>query len=93
MLLKVKRIFVVFLILYSMPVLSYLFSDEYNIAVNKVVIDAGHGGKDPGNLGTGRYSTNEKDVTLDVALKLGAYIKENMPDVEVIYTRDNDFFS
>ena len=59
MLLKVKRIFVVFLILYSMPVLSYLFSDEYNIAVNKVVIDAGHGGKDHGNLGTGRYSTNE----------------------------------
>lgn len=87
-----KRIFAVFLILYSMPVLSYLFSDEYNIAVNKVVIDAGHGGKDPGNLGTGRYSTNEKDVTLDVALKLGAYIKENMPDVEVIYTRDKDFF-
>ena len=35
-----------------------------------VVIDAGHGGKDPGNLGTGRYKVTEKDVTLDVANKL-----------------------
>ena len=57
-----------------------------------LVLDAGHGGKDPGNLGTGRYSTTEKDVTLDVTLKLGAYIEENLPEVKVIYTRKDDSF-
>tara|TARA_B110000967_G_scaffold1888_1_gene2020 strand:+ start:5416 stop:6462 length:1047 start_codon:yes stop_codon:yes gene_type:complete len=62
------------------------------VALKKVIIDAGHGGKDPGNLGTGRYKLKEKDIALDVALKVGAYIKENMPEVEVIYTRDKDVF-
>ena len=38
-----------------------------------VVIDAGHGGKDPGNLGTGRYKVSEKDITLDVAKKLALW--------------------
>ena len=57
-----------------------------------VVLDAGHGGKDPGNLGTGRYRETEKDITLDVTLKLGEYIEENLPGVEVIYTRKNDSF-
>jgi len=88
----VKRILTIFLVLYSIPVWSYLFSSDYSIALNKVVIDPGHGGKDPGNLGTGRYQSQEKDIALDVSLKLGAYIKENMPDVEVVYTRDRDIF-
>ena len=57
-----------------------------------VVIDAGHGGKDPGNLGTGRYSLTEKDVTLDVSNKLAAYIRNKMPDVKVILTRTGDSF-
>ena len=87
-----KRIIAIFLALYSIPVWSYLFSVDYNVALNKVIIDAGHGGRDPGNLGTGRYKLKEKDITLDVALKLGAYINENMPDVEVIYTRSKDVF-
>jgi len=88
----VKRIIAIFLALYSIPVWSYLYSSESNIAVNKIVIDAGHGGKDPGNLGTGRYSSKEKDIVLDVALKLGAYISESMPEVEIVYTRDADVF-
>ena len=57
-----------------------------------VVIDAGHGGKDPGNLGTGRYSLTEKDVTLDVSNKLAEYIRKKMPDVKVILTRTGDSF-
>ena len=57
-----------------------------------LVLDAGHGGKDPGNLGTGRYRTTEKDVTLDVTLKLGRYIEDNLPEVRVIYTRKDDSF-
>ena len=57
-----------------------------------VVLDAGHGGKDPGNLGTGRYSTTEKDITLDVTLRIGEYIEENLPEIKVIYTRKDDSF-
>lgn len=57
-----------------------------------VVIDAGHGGKDPGNLGTGRYKVTEKDVALEVSKKFADYIKEKMPDVKVIMTRDDDSF-
>lgn len=55
-----------------------------------VVIDAGHGGSDPGNLGTKRYRTTEKEVTLDVALLLRRYIQERFPDVKIVMTRDRD---
>lgn len=65
---------------------------QTTLGIRKVVIDAGHGGKDPGNLGTGRYKTTEKHVALAVALKLGDYIKEKIPGVEVVYTRDDDTF-
>ena len=61
-----------------------------NFAIKTVVIDAGHGGKDPGATGPGK--TNEKDVALAVALKLGDYIQKNFPDVNVIYTRKTDVF-
>ncbi len=54
-----------------------------------VVIDAGHGGKD---FGAVRGEYKEKDINLGVALKLGEYIKENMSDVNVIYTRKTDVF-
>lgn len=60
--------------------------------VNVVVLDAGHGGKDPGNLGTRRFKTTEKDIALTITLMVGRYIKENFPDVKVIYTRDDDSF-
>lgn len=57
-----------------------------------VVLDAGHGGSDPGNLGTGRHKKTEKDISLDVTLKVGEYISRNYPDVEVVYTRKGDTF-
>jgi len=56
-----------------------------------VVIDAGHGGKDPGCIGAGKKSF-EKDVALDIALRVGKLIKQKMPDVNVIYTRKSDVF-
>lgn len=58
---------------------------------NTIVIDAGHGGHDPGaiNRQLGLY---EKDIALDVALRVGDYINEHIPDMEVIYTRDDDTF-
>ena len=54
-----------------------------------VVIDPGHGGKDPGALGK---TAKEKDIVLAVALKVGNLIKKNYPNVKVIYTRDKDVF-
>ena len=54
-----------------------------------VVLDAGHGGKDPGALGT--YS-KEKNINLNVVLRLGKLIKENCRDVTIIYTRQTDKF-
>jgi N-acetylmuramoyl-L-alanine amidase len=57
--------------------------------VKKVVIDAGHGGHDPGTHGV---ISKEKDIALKIALKFGKYIEENLPEVEVIFTRDDDTF-
>lgn len=54
-----------------------------------VVIDAGHGGKDPGTV-VGK--AREKDIVLDIALRLGKSIKEKLPDVRVVYTRKTDIF-
>jgi len=57
--------------------------------ITRVVIDAGHGGHDSGCLGK---KSKEKDIALDIALKLGEAISEKFPDVKVIYTRKTDVF-
>lgn len=54
-----------------------------------VVIDAGHGGHDPGAIGK---ISKEKNINLNVALKVGNLIKNNCDDVKVIYTRSKDVF-
>ena len=54
-----------------------------------LVIDAGHGGKDPGAIG--RFS-REKNINLSVAKAFGQLVEKNCPDVEVIYTRKTDVF-
>lgn len=54
-----------------------------------VVIDPGHGGRDPGTHGA---KAREKDINLAVALKTGKYISEYLKDVKVIYTRDDDTY-
>ena len=59
------------------------------VELKTVVIDAGHGGKDPGAI---NGKTLEKNITLSVALKLGKLIEDNYPDVKVIYTRKTDKF-
>lgn len=55
-----------------------------------IVIDPGHGGKDPGAIGVN--GAKEKDITLAIGLKLGQLIKENFKDVKVVYTRKTDVF-
>jgi len=64
-------------------------SQHIDNKVNVVVIDAGHGGKDPGAVGKLIY---EKHIALAIALKLGNYIEDNFEDVTVIYTREDDVF-
>jgi N-acetylmuramoyl-L-alanine amidase len=54
-----------------------------------VVLDPGHGGKDPGALGK---TAKEKDIVLAVALKVGEYLKKEMPDLNLVYTRNTDVF-
>jgi N-acetylmuramoyl-L-alanine amidase len=54
-----------------------------------LVLDAGHGGKDPGAVGS---KGKEKNINLAVALLTGKYISEKHPDVKVIYTRKTDVF-
>ena len=63
--------------------------DDPKRKVRTIVIDPGHGGKDPGCNGV---SCKEKEVSLAVALKLGKLIEEHIKDVKVIFTRKTDVF-
>lgn len=82
---SVVLFFLISLALLSQPALSQ--SNHYKL--NTVVIDAGHGGRDPGASGK---NTREKDVVLNIALQLGGYIEKSFPKVKVIYTRKTDVF-
>lgn len=57
--------------------------------LNTVILDAGHGGKDPGAIGP---NSREKDIALSIALKLGRILKDSIPQLKVIYTRNMDVF-
>ena len=91
---NVKRLFRTFLV---STFLAFLFVPETRAdaptdppkGIRTVVIDAGHGGKDPGAVGK---RGKEKDIALAIALKLGKYIEENIPEVKVIYTRKTDVY-
>lgn len=84
-----KRQIIIFGILsFLLVFLQTAYADRHGY-VRKVVIDPGHGGKDPGALGS---QSMEKDIVLSIALKLGGYIESNFDDVEVIYTRSTDEF-
>ncbi len=68
------------------------FTHDYNInkSIKTIVLDAGHGGKDPGAIGY--YNIKEKNIVLDITNELGRYIKNNHPDIDVVYTRTDDTF-
>ena len=83
-----RRLFFTIVPVFLFLVLPPLYGQR-GVKISTVVIDAGHGGKDPGASGK---HTHEKNITLAIALKLGHYIEQNMPDVKVIYTRKTDRF-
>ena len=86
-----KHIFsliIIFIALFSVPERTH----AENAPATKnftVVLDAGHGGRDPGAVG--RIS-REKNINLSVALALGKLIENNCPDTRVLYTRKTDVF-
>lgn len=78
--------------------LSFLIFSQINVqaqsntknVLKTICLDAGHGGKDPGALGKG--GAREGLVTLAIILELGKQLKEELPDLNVIYTRKTDVF-
>jgi len=83
-----RRLFTTILLGVAILLSSAVYAQR-GVKISTVVIDAGHGGKDPG--ASGKHS-KEKNITLAIALKLGHYIEEYMPNVKVIYTRKTDRF-
>jgi len=91
---NIKRLFLRILVstLLGIPVTGIVIAGGDNDdqkGIRTVVIDAGHGGRDSGAQGK---RGDEKDIALNIALKLGYYIEENMKDVKVIYTRKKDVY-
>ncbi len=87
-----KRILFIVLLLVQSIFINILLADSQtgnNKNINTIVIDPGHGGKDPGASG---LIEHEKNVVLDIALKVGEYIEQNCSDVKIIYTRKKDEF-
>ena len=81
-----KRLFYLFIVLACVN--NVAFAQKKALGqVKTVVIDAGHGGAKPGAIGK---KSQEKELTLSMALKLGKLIEDNYPDVKVIYTRTKD---
>ncbi|NNF18957.1 MAG: N-acetylmuramoyl-L-alanine amidase, partial [Flavobacteriaceae bacterium] len=87
---QIKRFFFIPFLVFTLLLLS--FDRVPDLIVNDdpfiVVLDAGHGGHDPGNLGNGYM---EKNIALNIALKAGDYLSKQS-GVKVIYTRDDDTF-
>jgi N-acetylmuramoyl-L-alanine amidase len=65
-------------------------SRALGLKIGRIVIDPGHGGHDTGTIGP--HGLMEKDLCLDVALRLGKEIEEKLPGAEVVYTRKDDTF-
>lgn len=88
---KIYKTIVLFALLWSVHPLfaQENLDDVLSNRIRTVVIDPGHGGKDPGCHGG---ITNEKTVVLAIGLKLGEYIKSKYPHINVVFTRDSDKF-
>lgn len=81
---RIKLLFFVVL-LFTTPVTAFSAGKK----ITKIVLDAGHGGRDVGARGQFSY---EKDLTLAVSLRLGKILKDSLKDIQVIYTRTSDVY-
>lgn len=88
-----KKIFLFFLLSFTFTVISsFNLVPGYDLPkplIKTIIIDAGHGGKDNGARGD--YSF-EKDICLDIALKLGKKMEQEFPEVKILYTRTTDVY-
>ncbi len=81
------RLRINYFVLAVLLLLSFTAFSQKGYKVKTVVIDAGHGGRKPGAVGS---FSKEKDVALEVALKLGKKLEQEMPEVKILYTRKTD---
>lgn len=89
---KFQPFFFIFLLIYTISIPHSLIAqaaadDESTYHIRTIVLDPGHGGNKPGTVGK---KSKEKDIVLEVALKLGKAIERELPDVKVHYTRTTD---
>ncbi len=87
--LSFQLFFIFFYAFLFLPVSLYSQDVENEYKLKTVVIDAGHGGKDPGSLGK---HSSEKEIALAIALKAGKYIEDYFSEVKVLYTRKTDIY-
>ena len=87
----VKNILIISILTFAFLLAGFSSTGERapEFRLKRIIIDAGHGGKDPGTIGA---VSREKDIALKIALQVGKYIEENLKGVEVIYTRKTDVF-
>lgn len=85
-----KKINILYVLVFTFVMLPFVSPSAWaQDKVFTVVIDAGHGGNDPGAIGR---KGREKNINLNVALKLGSLIQQNCADTRVVYTRKKDVF-
>jgi len=84
-----KFLFLVSLVFFFTLVQNSAFAQKKEVIV---VIDPGHGGKDPGHLSQNTQLLPEKDLNLRIAKELGGYLEKYLQNVKVIYTRTSDIF-
>lgn len=90
---KLKKIIIFIVLLFTS--FSLFAKNPFQYPVSTVFIDAGHGGKDPGANRSWYFSEDpilEKDITLKVALKVGEYLKQMAPSLNIIQTRVDDVY-
>lgn len=81
---RARNILIILVLVLTVAVSGTAYAENRH-GVQVVVLDAGHGGNDPGAVYGG---VKEKDITLKVVQRLGKKIEQGMPGVKVVYTRD-----